>query len=306
VSEKGKSKKRNVKTVINSSGLTGLTTILFIMMILSTAVSVYADSHGEIRKESFKTKTEDEPGVVYQIDVATSRPNRIAVMDVKDWGIITIELYDNLTPITTGNFVRLADSGFYEGIKFHRCIDDFVAQTGDPNTKDNNPYNDGMGGSGETIPLELHPNATHVDGAVGMARSEEPDTASSQFYICDGPQHGLDDKERMQKSGSHGYAVFGRVIDGLPIAKNIAGTETYGNRRPLLKDHPVDDIVITSVTIITPEPENYNEQQLSQGNASFIERLSEVTSGPWGALVGVDMVVVVLLILWVAVFRKRE
>jgi len=152
-------------------------------------------------------------------------------------GNITIMLYEEGAPITTANFIMLADQQFYDGCKFHRCIDDFVAQTGDPNSKNNNPYDDGYGGSSQTIPLEINDTLTHIDGAVGMARGQEPDSASSQFYICDGPQHGLDGN----------YAVFGVVVAGLELAKQIAAAPTYGNKRPLLKDHPVDDIVMTGV-----------------------------------------------------------
>lgn len=206
----------------------------------------------------------DEEGVIYREDVEVDHPNRIAVIEVSGWGTIRIELYENMTPTTTENFIDLAERGFYDGIKFHRCIDDFVAQTGDPNTKNNNPYDDGSGGSGETIPLEIHPNATHVDGAVGMARSSEPDSASSQFYICDGPQHGLDDDVRMEETGQHGYAVFGIVIEGLEVAKEIAACETYGNRRPLLKDHPVDDIVMESVTIEEGDWSNFTVEEEKQ------------------------------------------
>jgi len=146
-----------------------------------------------------------QEGVIYTEPKDLGRPNRLAVIEVDGWGTIKFELYENMTPITTKNFIDLAQSGFYDGIKFHRCIDDFVAQTGDPNTRNNNPYDDGMGGSDTTIPLEICQNASHVDGAVGMARSSEPDTASSQFYICDGPQHQLDDWNR----DGNGYAVFG-------------------------------------------------------------------------------------------------
>jgi hypothetical protein len=96
--------------------------------------------------------------------------------------------------------------------------------------------------------LEINYNATHIDGALGMARSTEPDTASSQFYICDGPQHGLDEAER-EGGGDHGYAVFGVVVEGLDVAKKIAACQTYPDYRIALKDHPVDDIVMTSVTI---------------------------------------------------------
>ncbi|MBN1391090.1 MAG: peptidylprolyl isomerase [Candidatus Thermoplasmatota archaeon] len=192
-----------------------------------------------------------QEGVIYTEPEDIGRPNRIAVIEVAGWGEIRIELYENMTPITTKNFIDLAQSGFYDGIKFHRCIDGFVAQTGDPNTRNMNPYDDGMGGSDSTIPLEICMNASHVDGAVGMARSSEPDSASSQFYICDGPQHGLDDWNR----DDNGYAVFGVVVEGLEVAKGIAATETYGNRRPLLKDHPVDDITMSRVYVIDPPVE---------------------------------------------------
>jgi len=152
-------------------------------------------------------------------------------------GNITIMLYEEGAPITAANFIMLAGQEFYDGCKFHRCIDDFVAQTGDPNSKNNNPYDDGYGGSSQTITLEINSTLTHIDGAVGMARGQDPDSASSQFYICDGPQHGLDGN----------YAVFGVVVGGLELAKQIAAAPTYGNKRPLLKDHPTEDIVMTSV-----------------------------------------------------------
>jgi peptidyl-prolyl cis-trans isomerase B (cyclophilin B) len=189
-----------------------------------------------------------QEGVIYTEPKDIGRPNRWAVIEVDGWGTIKIELYENMTPITTKNFIDLAQSGFYDGISFHRVIDDFVAQTGDPNTKNMNPYDDGMGGSGKTIPLEICENASHVDGAVGMARSSEPDSASSQFYICDGPQHGLDDWNR----DGYGYAVFGIVVEGLDVAKAIAAAETYGMRRPLLQDHPVENIVMSAVYVMDP------------------------------------------------------
>jgi cyclophilin family peptidyl-prolyl cis-trans isomerase len=164
--------------------------------------------------------------------------NRIALIDTS-YGIITIELYERRAPITTGNFINLSIDAFYDGLLFHRVIDDFVIQTGDPNTRDNNPYNDGSGGSAKTIPLEIHPELTHIDGAVGMARSTDPDSASSQFYICDGPQHGLDGD----------YAVFGIVIDGIDVVRKIAQVDTWGNKRPILKDHPIEDVYMYSVFI---------------------------------------------------------
>ncbi|MFW3145970.1 MAG: peptidylprolyl isomerase [Thermoplasmatota archaeon] len=227
-----------------------------------------------------------EQGVIYTEPKDLGRPNRIAVIEVQGWGTIKIELYENMTPITTKNFIDLAQSGFYDGIKFHRCIDDFVAQTGDPNTKNMNPYDDGMGGSDQTIPLEICRNASHIDGAVGMARSSEPDSASSQFYICDGPQHGLDDWNR----DGNGYAVFGVVIEGLDVAKAIAACETYGNLRPLLRDHPVDDIVMSSVHIEDQIPENETEQ----GDAGK----KPVRDQPFPLLTSLMGVLMMIAVLW--------
>jgi peptidyl-prolyl cis-trans isomerase B (cyclophilin B) len=153
--------------------------------------------------------------------------------------VIVGMLYEEGAPITTSNFINLSTSGFYDGIKFHRIVDDFVIQTGDPNTKDNNPYNDGMGGSSQTIPLETNDTLLHEDGAFGMARSSDPNSASSQFYICDGAQHSLDGN----------YAVFGIVIEGIDVVRTIASQPVNGLRRPLLQEQPVNDIVMERVEV---------------------------------------------------------
>ncbi|MBM4248110.1 MAG: peptidylprolyl isomerase [Euryarchaeota archaeon] len=201
-------------------------------------------------------------------------------------GNITIMLYEEGAPVTTGNFIRLTATKFYDGCKFHRCIDDFVAQTGDPNSKNSNPYDDGWGGSGQTIPLEINGTLTHIDGAVGMARSQDPDSASSQFYICDGPQHSLDGN----------YAVFGLVVGGLELAKKIAACPTYGSKRPLLKDHPVDDIVMTSLTF-TPG-RWVNATNATAGPASGAPLLTQDVAwalGAGGAAAGATLVAIGLL-----------
>ena len=156
-----------------------------------------------------------------------------------DHGPIVVELADLGAPLTVGNFIELADAMFYDNMKWHRIVDDFVIQTGDPNSRDNNPYNDGTGGSTQTIPLEIHPNLTHEDGAIGMARSSDPDSASSQFYICDGAQHNLDED----------YAVFGYVVEGMEVVRSIASVPVHGNTRPLLSQHPVEDVWLYSVRI---------------------------------------------------------
>lgn len=141
-------------------------------------------------------------------------------------GAMTVELYEVRAPNTTSNFIELANRGFYNGLTFHRVIDNFMIQGGDPK-------GDGTGGSGKTIKLETDPELTHVDGAVAMARSAHPDSASSQFYICDGAQHRLDGQ----------YAVFGRVINGMDVVRAIAEVETDA------RDRPVENVTIILITI---------------------------------------------------------
>ena len=265
--------------------------IFVLISMISLITIVFIPVSGTIQ-EMEDVLAPNEDGVIYTEPIDIGRPNRIAVIEIAGFGTIKIELYDNMTPITTQNFVDLASTGFYDGIRFHRCIDNFVAQTGDPNTKNANPYDDGSGGSGITIPLEICVNATHIDGAVGMARSAEPDSASSQFYICDGPQHGLDDEKRMADGNGHGYAVFGVVIEGLDIAKSIAGTETNGYKRPLLKDQPVDDITMTRVYIEEPEWENVTDQQNSTREAS---KGGVLPSPGIGMISGVILIAVIII-----------
>jgi len=273
----------NMKKTMMALSLT-----LFLLPMITMFISTEGTSY-------FSHDTPSEQGVVYTEPQELNVTNRVAVIDVAGYGTVKIELYDNMTPITTENFCSLAESGFYDGIKFHRCIDDFVAQTGDPNTKNNNPYDDGTGGSGSTIPLEICYNATHVDGAVGMARSSEPDSASSQFYICDGPQHQLDDEQRMEEQGEHGYAVFGVVIEGLDVAKRIAAAETWGYKRPLLQDHPVDDIVMTKVTIIPGEQKEAPELEEEDSRTD-----SEKTTP------GFEAMLVISGVLLVVFYRQRR
>lgn len=120
-------------------------------------------------------------------------------------GTIKFALYEEDAPITAANFVKLAESGFYDGLKFHRVVSGFVIQGGCP-------LGTGTGSSDKTIPLETSPNLRHDDaGVVAMARSSDPNSASCQFYITLSSQPSLDG----------GYAVFGRVTEGMDVVKNI-------------------------------------------------------------------------------------
>lgn len=145
------------------------------------------------------------------------------------FGDIVIWLY-NETPKHRDNFLKLAKEGYYNGTTFHRIINDFMIQGGDPNSKDDDPSNDGMGGPGYTIEAEFVPGLTHNCGAVAAARTGGPSnpqkrSSGSQFYIV------------QNKNGTHfldnDYTVFGKVLSGLEFVDKIVGQPKDGRDRPL-------------------------------------------------------------------------
>ncbi|MDO4797284.1 MAG: peptidylprolyl isomerase [Coriobacteriales bacterium] len=144
------------------------------------------------------------------------RGDEVAVLNTSR-GTIRVRLDGSGAPIHVANFCELALAGFYDGTKFHRYVPGFVIQGGDPNTREMSSADvaagvrgpagmPGTGGPGYRIREEFttNPNNSHVDGALAMARSQDPNSAGSQFYLCLGPQHGLDS----------GYTVFGQTIQG--------------------------------------------------------------------------------------------
>ena len=149
--------------------------------------------------------------------------NEVAVIKTSK-GDICVELAGNDAPIHVGNFVELAQKGFYDDLKFHRYVPGFVIQGGCPNTRDldseqvkaaeGNPFARlGTGGPGYTIHEEYttNPNNKHLDGTLAMARSQDPNSAGSQFYLCLGAQPFLDS----------GYTVFGQTVEGLDVVGQL-------------------------------------------------------------------------------------
>jgi len=157
--------------------------------------------------------------------------NPLAIM-VTSLGSMTLELYEDQMPITTQNFIDLAHLDFFNDLVFHRVIDDFVIQGGGYDINGDSKESP-LG----TIPLETHPDITHVDGAISMARTNDPNSATSQFFICDGDQHGLDEN----------YAAFGKIIIGFQTLQDISSVET--TRKNFMDDWPVEDVVIHNVMI---------------------------------------------------------
>ena len=148
-------------------------------------------------------------------------------------GLIVLELDPKLAPNTVNNFVFLAQQGFYDNLTWHRVIPDFVAQTGDPSGT-------GAGGPGYTVPLEVSPKIKYDrPGRVGVARSQSPDSAGSQFFITYTPQPGLD-----PNSQSQGYTIIGQVVEGMEVVRQITPFEAdknpSGRGDPLVSVRVVD------------------------------------------------------------------
>ena len=139
-------------------------------------------------------------------------------------GNITIEFFALDAPNHRTNFIVLAKSGFYDGTLFHRIIPGFMIQGGDPNTKTDNKASWGMGGPGYNIKAEFS-SRSHLRGIVSMARSQDPNSAGSQFYIVTSDSAFLDRE----------YTVFGQVKEGMDVADKIVNEKRDGNDCPLQK-----------------------------------------------------------------------
>ena len=191
--------------------------------------------------EQFDLETPLTPEVLPEYDVDISnRMNPVAVLETNK-GVIEIELYDDAMPITAGNFMKLVREGFYDGIKFHRVIDGFMIQGGDPNTKTDEVLTYGRGGPGYANPDEHidGEKLSNVRGTISMANSG-PNSGGSQFFINLVDNTNLDfDKPPLQSK----HPVFGRVIAGMDVVDAIAAVETGPTNLPL------EDIVIEKATV---------------------------------------------------------
>jgi len=137
-------------------------------------------------------------------------------------GNIQFELLADIAPETVRNFIKLAKSGFYDGTLFHRVIPKFMIQGGDPNTKESDKSTWGTGGPGYKIKAEFN-SRSHLRGIVSMARSSDPDSAGSQFFVVTSDSTFLDRE----------YTVFGEVVDGMEVADKIVNLPKDGNDCPL-------------------------------------------------------------------------
>ncbi|MFC2028018.1 peptidylprolyl isomerase [Chloroflexota bacterium] len=160
-------------------------------------------------------------------------PSNPTVVMKTNLGDITIELFEDKVPVTVENFLHLVRDGFYSDVVFHRISDDFMIQAGVlavDDTQKISPYG--------PINLEIHPDVRHIDGAISMARTNDPNSATSQFFICDGPQPFLDD----------GYAAFGVVTEGIEVVREIAA-QPHDSSNPAGGGVPLSTILIESIVL---------------------------------------------------------
>jgi peptidyl-prolyl cis-trans isomerase B (cyclophilin B) len=163
---------------------------------------------------------------------AAGAADEIGVIRVRDMGEIRIKFFADKAPGHVKNWKDLARKGFYDGTTFHRVIPGFMIQGGDPNTRDDDPANDGTGDPGYKIKAEFN-DVPHRRGIVSMARSQSPDSAGSQFFIVVKDSNFLDRK----------YTVFGEVVSGMDVADKVVAVDRDG------RDRPLKDVVMEKVTV---------------------------------------------------------
>ena len=168
--------------------------------------------------------------------------NPIVTIEMENGGVMKAELYPNVAPNTVNNFISLVRKGFYDGLIFHRVIPGFMIQGGDPDGA-------GSGGPGYSIRGEFSQNGfenslPHTRGVLSMARTMDPDSAGSQFFIM------VDDAPHLDG----GYAAFGKVIEGMETADAIVDAGQDRNDRPI-KDQRMKKVTVDTLGVDYPEPE---------------------------------------------------
>ncbi len=164
--------------------------------------------------------------IPYQV---TDEETNLVIIDVKEHGKIVVELMPDVAPETVANFKSLVSEGFYDGLKFHRVRKNFMIQGGDPK-------GNGTGGSDKNIKGEFSSNGfennlKHTRGVISMARSDDPNSASSQFFIMHADYPSLDGE----------YAAFGNTVYGIEVVDSIAAVRTSSS------DRPIEHVVIQSI-----------------------------------------------------------
>jgi cyclophilin family peptidyl-prolyl cis-trans isomerase len=218
---------------------------VFLGLLLSVAVTACAQNSGETANSTqsdtaatsttetttsatVETTSSVEPAA--QEKSMSQYENKVAELHTSA-GEIDIRFFPDVAPNHVKNFIGLAEKGFYNGTKFHRIIPGFMIQGGDPNTKSGDPSMWGTGGSGTNVKAEFN-GVSHKRGIVSMARSTDPNSASSQFFVVVGDSNFLDNN----------YTVFGQVTKGMDVADKIVSA-------PKASERPINPVTIDKIVI---------------------------------------------------------
>ena len=208
-------------------------TLLSLFLVSCDKDEPTADSEGRIAPaaEDIDLSTVDSLDGITESD----QPTDYVLISVKNYGIMLVRLFPDVAPVTVANFKKLVGEGFYNGLIFHRVISNFMIQGGDP-------MGDGTGGSDKNIYGEFASNGfennlAHKRGVLSMARANDPDSASSQFFICHTNSANVTNLDG-------NYATFGFVVNGIEVVDKIASVNTNSNDKPLSK------VVIESIKFV--------------------------------------------------------
>ena len=206
-----------------------LTFFAFLVLFVSNGMS----------QPSVTKVTDGPPYTGDALEKYCSNPKKLLVIETKQ-GIMKIQLFDKVAPNHVKQITDLAEDGKYNGTTFHRIVRGFMIQGGDPNSKDDDPSNDGQGGMGEKLKAEFS-DIPHVRGICSMARTNDPNSATSQFFICDGNASFL----------NHQYTVWGQLVSGYNVLDKIVDLDMIPKykKSPEGSINPGKDAEMTKVYI---------------------------------------------------------
>ncbi len=211
---------------------------------LSLALGLSLAEAAEQKGENKESSQKSGPTPAAADKTTSGQTNEVAVIKTTE-GEMVIEFWPDVAPKTVENFKTLARKGFYDGTAFHRVVKGFMIQGGDPNTKDPSKADSyGNGGPGYTIKAEFN-NRKHERGVISMARSRDPDSAGSQFFICQAPA----DNPGMQYLNGK-YTAFGKLIKGDDVLEKIANTPCTGPNAMGEYSTPKTRIGVESIKIV--------------------------------------------------------
>jgi peptidylprolyl isomerase len=239
--------------MINPRGLKEIIILMVVCGVIVAGLAWWIDSKSPDSESLLQEEEllEDGPLSPEALESKSNEANKQAIQNTMNptavfttnRGTFELELFQDQMPITVGNFVKLAEEGFYDNTKFHRVIDGFMIQAGDPNSKGDNAAAYGTGGPGYTIQDEFvaAENLSNVRGSIAMANTGQPNSGGSQFFINTVDNLGLDfDKDPAASK----HPVFGHVTKGMEVVDAIGATET-GSR-----DLPLEPVIIESIKIV--------------------------------------------------------